>query len=154
MPLRIKLPTRERVIINGAVIENGGEATTIILHNHVDLLRRKEVLTPDDANTPARRVYYALQCAYIFKDERPRHMAAAQEYLNQFLEASPSAGAISDKICAAMAEEALYRALRETLALIEHEAVLLNVYDSGMGAEPDGDEGHADGNGAGGKDGD
>ena len=56
MPLRIKLPAKEKIIINGAVIENAGEATTIILHNRVDILRRTEVWTEQDALTPARRV--------------------------------------------------------------------------------------------------
>ena len=52
MPLRIKLPSKERIIINGAVLENAGEATTIILHNHADILRRKEVMSEADAKVP------------------------------------------------------------------------------------------------------
>ncbi len=73
MPLRIKLPSKERIIINGAVLENAGEATTIILHNHADILRRKAVMREADAQSPARRVYYALQCAYMFDVERSRY---------------------------------------------------------------------------------
>jgi flagellar protein FlbT len=98
MPLRIKLPSKERIIINGAVLENAGEATTIVLHNRADILRRKEVMSEEDAQSPARRVYYALQCAYMFDEERPRYKQMASEFLKQYLEAAPSAAEIGGKI--------------------------------------------------------
>ena len=66
MPLSIKLPSKEKVIINGAVIENTGDSTTIVLHNRVDLLRRKEVMAEEQATTPAKRIYYACtMCLFI-----------------------------------------------------------------------------------------
>ena len=121
MPLRIKLPSKERIIINGAVLENAGEATTIILHNHADILRRKEVMSEADAQSPARRVYYALQCAYMFEDERVRYRQMALELLNQYESAAPSAKAVTDKIRAEIEKDRLYNALRNTHDLIEHE---------------------------------
>ncbi|NMM46348.1 flagellum biosynthesis protein FlbT [Rhodospirillaceae bacterium KN72] len=121
MPLRIKLPSKERIIINGAVLENAGEATTIILHNHADILRRKEVMSEADAQSPARRVYYALQCAYMFEDERVRYRQMALELLNQYESAAPSGKSITEKIRAEIEKDRLYNALRNTHDLIEHE---------------------------------
>ena len=121
MPLRIKLPSKERIIINGAVLENAGEATTIILHNHADILRRKEVMSEADAQSPARRVYYALQCAYMFEDERVRYRQMALELLNQYENAAPSGAPITEKIRAEIEKDRLYNALRNTHDLIEHE---------------------------------
>lgn len=121
MPLRIKLPSKERIIINGAVLENAGEATTIVLHNRADILRRKEVMSDQDAQSPARRIYYALQCAYMFDDERPKYRQIALEFLQQYENAAPSAKEIVDKIRGEIEKGGLYNALRATHPLIEHE---------------------------------
>lgn len=121
MPLRIKLPSKERIIINGAVLENAGEATTLVVHNRADILRRKEVMTEADAQSPARRVYYALQCAYMFEDERPRYRQMALEFLQQYESAAPSIGEIGEKIRGQIDKDQLYNALRSSHALIEHE---------------------------------
>lgn len=121
MPLRIKLPARERIIINGAVIENAGDATTIVLHNRADILRRKEVMSEDEANSPAKRVYYAFQCAYMFEEERERYTLVGLDFLREYADAAPSARPISDKIRAQIDKGRLYNALRGTQDLIEHE---------------------------------
>lgn len=122
MPLRIKLPSKEKLIINGAVIENSGEATTIILHNRVDILRRKEVMSEEEANSPARRVYYALQCAYLFDNDRPRYLDLYQQFSNDYREAAPSAESILAEVDALVGSEKFYDALRKTQDLIDHEA--------------------------------
>lgn len=121
MPLRIKLPAKEKIIINGAVIENAGEATTIVLHNRVDILRRKEVMSERDAITPARRVYYTLQCAYLFEEERERYLTLFTQFAADYAEAAPSAAPILDTLKASVAAEHFYEALRETQKLIVHE---------------------------------
>lgn len=121
MPLRIKMPSKDRIVVNGAVIENAGEATTIVLHNKADVLRRKEVMTQEEANTPARHVYYSLQCAYIFDEDRERYLDLAVQYLQQYIEAAPSAKDVVSKIIGDIREERYYNALRGTQKLIDHE---------------------------------
>lgn len=121
MPLKIKLPPKERIIVNGAVLENGGEATTLIVHNRADILRRKEVLSEQDANTPARRVYYALQCAYLFEDQRDKYLEFFRQLLSDYLEAAPSAGPIAAEIEGLIVTEKYYEALRKSQSLVEHE---------------------------------
>lgn len=121
MPLRIKLPSKERIIINGAVLENAGEATTIILHNRADILRRKEVMSEEDAGSPARRIYYTLQCAYMFENERAQYKQMALEFLKQYASAAPSAAALVDKIRESIDSDKLYNALRATHPLMQHE---------------------------------
>ena len=121
MPLRIKVPSKEKIIINGAVIENAGEATTFVFHNRVDILRRKEVLSEEDAITPARRVYFSLQCAYLFDAERETYCERFADYLKEYIDAAPSAEEIGTEISALVAEERYYDALRAKQNLIEHE---------------------------------
>ena len=134
MPLRIKMPAKERIIVNGAVIENAGDATTIVLHNRADVLRRKEVMSETEANSPAKRVYYALQCAYMFDDERPRYAEHARQFLHQYLEAAPSADELAKKIETMIDGGKLYNALRTTQDLISHEEERLEAM--GMGSQP------------------
>ncbi len=127
MPLRIKLPPHDRIIINGAVIENSGDSTTIIIHNRVDILRRKEVMAEHEATTPARRVYYALQCAYMFDDERSRYITHALDFLKQYRDAAPSAALIIAKIAEEIEEQRYYGALKATNELMAHESERLEV---------------------------
>lgn len=127
MPLRIKLPSHDRIIINGAVLENAGDSTTLVVHNRVDILRRKEVMAEEEATTPARRVYYALQCAYMFDEDRSRYITLALEFLSQYRDAAPSSADIVAKIADEIGEGRLYGSLKATNDLIEHEAERLKV---------------------------
>lgn len=144
MPLRIKLPAKERIIVNGAVIENAGDATTIVLHNRADVLRRKEVMGEDEATSPARRVYYALQCAYMFDEERPRYAEHARQFLHQYLDAAPSALAIGEKIEQLIDADKLYNALRATQDLMDHEAERLESFGMAPADQPEPLDGPAD----------
>ncbi len=66
MPLTINLKPKERLIVNGVVIENSSTPSRILIHNTAALLREKDILTEEQATTPARRIYFAIQCEYLF----------------------------------------------------------------------------------------
>ena len=60
--LIIKLGPKERILINGAVIENGDRRSRInILTANANILRLKDAIHPKDANTPVRRACYLAQ---------------------------------------------------------------------------------------------
>lgn len=122
MPLRIKLPAGERIVVNGAVIESVNESSALVFHNKVDILRRKEIMTEEEANTPSRRMYYNVQGAYMFKEDRQKFMRVYELLRDQYLQAAPSAKEICDSIDQAIAEENYYLAIRELQKLMEHEA--------------------------------
>ena len=70
MPLKIQLKPRERVIINGAVVEGHADARTeIVVLNNASVMRQKHILQQDEANTPCKRLYFALQMLYIEDEE-------------------------------------------------------------------------------------
>jgi flagellar protein FlbT len=72
MPLKIQLKPKERVIINGAVIEGHDDARTeIVVLNNASVMRQKHILQQDEANTPVKRLYFALQMLYI--EDRENH---------------------------------------------------------------------------------
>lgn len=60
--LVLKLGPHERVVINGAVIENGDRRTRLaVMTPNAHILRLRDAIHPDQANTPVRRVCYIAQ---------------------------------------------------------------------------------------------
>ncbi|WIY25249.1 flagellar biosynthesis repressor FlbT [Parasedimentitalea psychrophila] len=60
--LVLKLAPKERVLVNGAVIENGDRRSRLsIVTPDANILRLRDAIHPEDANTPVRRVCYAAQ---------------------------------------------------------------------------------------------
>jgi len=60
--LVLKLAPKERVLVNGAVIENGDRRSRLsIMTPNAHILRLKDAIHPEEANTPVRRVCYATQ---------------------------------------------------------------------------------------------
>jgi flagellar protein FlbT len=52
----------------------------------------KQIMPPNEVDSPARRIYFALQSAYIGNDEeRPRGLAAARELIAEFKQSTTSA---------------------------------------------------------------
>ncbi|MCE8006478.1 flagellar biosynthesis repressor FlbT [Aestuariivita sp.] len=60
--LVLKLGPKERVLINGAVIENGDRRSRLsIVTPDANILRLRDAIHPDEATTPVKRVCYAAQ---------------------------------------------------------------------------------------------
>ena len=60
--LVLKLSPKERVLINGAVVENGDRRSRLsIVTPDANILRLRDAIHPEEANTPVRRVCYAAQ---------------------------------------------------------------------------------------------
>ena len=60
--LVLKLAPKERVLINGAVIENGDRRSRLaIMTPNANILRLRDAIHPEEANTPVRRVCYIAQ---------------------------------------------------------------------------------------------
>ena len=60
--LILKLSPKERILINGAVIENGDRRTRLAIKTpDAHILRLRDAIHPEDAKTPVKRVCYAIQ---------------------------------------------------------------------------------------------
>ena len=128
MPLKLEFKSGDKLMINGAVIENIGANAKILVHNEAAILRNKEVLSETDEATPAARVYLALQCAYMFPDQSDKYMKMFGGYLNDYVQACPSAQPIAEEIQDTVAEGKVYKALKKTHDLIAHEANVLKQF--------------------------
>ncbi len=128
MPLLIDLKPGEKVIINGAVIENAGSNTKLRIHNESNILRQKEIVSETEMTTPASRVYLALQCAYIFPEKKEKYIALYDQFLTEYLEACPSAEQIVTEIREEVASDRFYKALKSSRRLLKHESAILDAH--------------------------
>jgi flagellar protein FlbT len=136
MALKIQLRKDQKIIINGAVLENasGGNIAFLVL-NEASILRDDDILMAEDVKTPASRVYYALQCMYLFPGERDRHLRHFKEFLDSYEDAAPSSGPIATKLRGFVDEGKLYKALKHARELVLHEREVLADVQKQLGEE-------------------
>ena len=118
MPLSIDFKAGDKIIINGAVIENLGSNSKLAVHNQAAILRGKEILSAEDSTTPAARVYFALQCAYVFPERRDECVGSCEEFLEEYIKACPSAESIAEEITKNVDNGQLYQGLKSAQKLI------------------------------------
>ena len=77
MPLKLSLKPGEKFVLNGAVLANGDKRTSLVIQNKACVLREKDIMQPEGANTPARRIYLAIMMMYLDGE-------ASEEPYNEF----------------------------------------------------------------------
>jgi len=132
LPLKLDLKAGEKMVINGAVLENVGPNSKILVHNQAMILREKEVLSEDICATPASRVYLALQCAYMFPEKQLEYLEMTETHLADFITACPSATEIAAKIRDHIGSNNLYKGLKGVQELIEYETYVLQTFSEGI----------------------
>lgn len=126
MALKITLKVHEKFIIGGAVITNGDAKSTFVVENDVPILREKDILTLTSANTPCKRIYFAIQLMYIDGKNLPEHHKTYWELVKDVAGAAPSQKPLLQEISNAILNERYYQALKLTKKLIEYEQEVVN----------------------------
>ena len=131
--LVLKLSPKERVLINGAVIENGDRRSRLsIMTPDANILRLRDAVHPEEATTPVRRLCFALQLV-LSGDKAPEK--AHQGLMRQLEELSQVfQDADSCRILAEASEAVIgghhYRALKNLRGLMPREDRLLAIRPS------------------------
>ncbi|RNF34660.1 flagellar biosynthesis repressor FlbT [Paracoccus methylarcula] len=125
--LILKLGPNERVLINGAVIQNCDRRTKLSIKTpNVHVLRLKDAIHPDMANTPVARTCYIAQLI-LSGDAEPekgrKQLLVAIEQLSQVFEDFDSRRILSSATEHAIAGNA-YQVLRQLKKLLPREARL------------------------------
>ena len=127
--LVLKLGPKERVLINGAVIENGDRRSRLsIVSPNANILRLRDAIHPEDANTPVRRVCYSAQLVLTgdATAEDTRHgLLRRIEELSQILTDPDSRKLLATATEAVLADH-YYGCLKALRALLPREDRLLN----------------------------
>lgn len=127
--LVLELRQGDLMVVNGAPIRFRNR-TRIELAAKARFLFGKQIMPPDAATTPARRIYFALQTAYIgTEEERGPGVVAARALIQEFEEATTSASVREMLARALEAAEAddCYAALRIARRVMRHEEEVLGI---------------------------
>jgi flagellar protein FlbT len=124
MALKVELKPGERFILGDSVITNDDQRTRLFIEGDAPILREKDILRLDDADTPCKKVYLMVQMMYLASDPTQHHELYFS-LVRDVLEAAPSTGPILDNINNKILTGEMYKALKETRKLIEYERELL-----------------------------
>lgn len=125
MALKVELKPGEKLLVGNCIITNSDQRTRLFIDGRAPILREKDILTSETANTPAKRIYLAVQLMYIDDDIAPGRETYFS-LINDFVEAVPSSIEIVNQINNEILTGALYKALKAAQRLIEYEQDLLN----------------------------
>jgi len=134
--LVLKLGPRERVMINGVVMENGDRRARLnVLTPDANVLRLRDAIHPGEATTPVRRVCYIAQLVLAGEadpEEASRQLLRGIEQLSQVFQDSDSRNHL-DAATAAVSARRFYQAMRALRGLLPRETRLFDIHPAPEG---------------------
>jgi flagellar protein FlbT len=118
--LKIELKPNERVMLGDCVVTNGGQRTRLTIEGRVPILRETDIMSLSAADSPAKRIYLAVQFMYMAKQPQDNY----ELYLRlsrEMLKIAPDAQPIIQRINNQILTGDLYRALKATRKLVAYE---------------------------------
>lgn len=132
MPLKVELKPNERIILGESLLINGDQRTRFTIKGTAPILREKDIMLPDQADTPAKRVYLAIQFMYTSRDPAEHHDLYFS-LVRDIVKAAPSTWRYIETINNQILTGNLYKALKEGRKLIGYELELMNDAKRGAG---------------------
>lgn len=126
MALKVELKPHERIIIGNCVVTNTDQRARLLIDgDNIPILREKDILKPETADTPAKLIYLAVQLMYISPDARANH-GTYFNLIRDLVTAVPSVWPIIEAINNQILNGDLYQALKECRKLVAYEKELLD----------------------------
>jgi flagellar biosynthesis repressor protein FlbT len=133
MGLKITLRPGERLVVNGTVIRsNGRHSVELLLDSRARVLREAALMSEDEACSPARRLYFAAQLAYVDDvslDFHRRHFVQRFEDLALIVVSDDGRSILRDCAIAA-ARLDWWNAMRACKRLIAYEDRVLTLVEA------------------------
>lgn len=129
MPLKINVKPGEKFVVNGAVMVAGKKGASLVLQNEATILLGKDIMQEEDANTPAKRIYFTILLMYLDQSESDQYRGVFLELVESFLEATTFKEVRMTllNIVQDVNEKRFYRALKTCKALMTYEAEILKI---------------------------
>lgn len=126
--LILKLGPHERVLINGAVIENGDRRSRLsIVTPNAHILRLRDAIHPDEVRTPVRRVAYIAQLVLSGdadpEEARPQLLRGIEQLSQVFTD--PDSREQLERATRAAVDRDFYPVMRHLRALLPREERLM-----------------------------
>ena len=132
MGLKIELRPGERVMLGDCVITNHDQRTRLLIEGTAPILREKDIMSDARADTPAKRIYLAVQLMYTSRDPAAYHELYFK-LVREITQAAPSMWPFIESINNHILTGVLYKALKEVKKLIAYEGKLLENAPSSEG---------------------
>ncbi len=137
MSLKVELKPGERLIVGNVLITNSEQRARLYIEGNAPILREKDILSPSTADSPARRIYLAVQLMYL-DGITPALRADYMSLLSDLAAAAPSTIPLLDQLNNDVLTNALYKGLKTAKKLIALEQDILHAAASGAGLSADG----------------
>lgn len=124
MPLKVELKPGERVILGQCLVTNDGGRTRLKIEGDVPILREKDIMTPQLADSPAKAIYLLVQAMYLSGDVS-KHYQDYFKLVRDLIQAAPSTLSYVDAVNNWILTGNLYKALKEAHNLIDYEQELI-----------------------------
>jgi flagellar protein FlbT len=124
MALKVELKPFERIIIGQSLITNSDARTRLLISGEAPILREKDLLTAETANTPVKRLYLCVQMMYL-ENDIPKYQDLYMSFVKDLLEAVPSFRKSIETASNLIVSGSLYNSLKEVQKLIRREEDLL-----------------------------
>ena len=127
MPWKLTLKPEEKVLIGTAVLINVGSKAEIVIQNTVPVLREKDIITEENADTPAKKIYFIILSMYVDAKNEKEYHSIYFKLINEMFEKVPNQGVIAlvMKISQKIIEGEHYQALKICKKLLNFELELL-----------------------------
>ena len=139
MPLKLSLKPGEKFVLNGAVVQNGDRRGVLILQNKASVLREKDILQPEDAKSPARRIYLPVMMMYIEPVEASKFYDEFVQRMSEFMGVIRNPQVLAE--CVTVSRHCMqrdyYKALLGCRKLIEYEDLRMGNVPEGVPAGRD-----------------
>ncbi len=146
MSLKVELKPGERLIVGTAVLRNGDQRARLFIEGDAPILREKDILTAGTADTPAKKIYLAVQLMYL-QGDLSGHNDFYFPLVQDFLSAAPSALPLIAEVNNRILSGDLYKALKAAKRLMTYEQELIS-HATGGERIREGGSGHAIAQGA------
>ena len=136
MPLKLSLKPGERFVLNGAVVQNGDRRGTLVLQNKASVLREKDIMQADEADSPAKRIYFPVMMMYLEEASADKFYDEFVRRLTEFMSVVKNPDILAECVSASkhvMARE-YYKALLAARKIIDYEEQRLGHGLSGVPA--------------------
>lgn len=124
MALIIDLKPGEKILIGTAVITNDSQRTRLHISGDAAILREKDVMKEEEADSPAKKIYFLVQCMYLAPDPKV-YFDKYFGLIRDMQAAAPTTSLFFMKINDMILEGSYYKAMKEARELMKHEEELI-----------------------------
>lgn len=126
MPLKISLKANEKMILGGAVIKNGPHPSVFFIENNVLVLRERDIITEELADTPCKRIYFTVQLMYLDEKNLANYHSIYWHQVGELTDAVKTMGPFVTEMNEYILGGEYYKALKIAKKMIAYEKELLD----------------------------